>query len=159
MLTGHLINLVGYFDYYQILELFLPCGKKKSQHDTSLRNLGLINGQRAVELRRKGCVFLKGLSETEHLRLIREPHHLNCFSTPKWELLYIIVVELSTQSRVPASIRTGSDSSPTCRNVSLRQLRGRIGKSPCCFLFRAPPLIIGKVVRKAAQRAKSSQST
>ena len=44
MLKGHLINLVGYFDYYQILELFLPFGKKKSQHDTSLRNLGLING-------------------------------------------------------------------------------------------------------------------
>ena len=75
------------------------------------------------------CISQRAFRDRHILRFIREPHYLNCFSTPKWELLYVIVVELSTQSRLPASIRTGTDSSPTCRSVSLRQLRGRIGKN------------------------------
>lgn len=43
MLKGHLINLAGYFDYYQILELFLPFGRKKLWNDISLRSLSLEN--------------------------------------------------------------------------------------------------------------------
>ena len=44
MSKGHLIYLVAYFDNsYQILELFLPFGRKKLWHDISLRNLSLEN--------------------------------------------------------------------------------------------------------------------
>ena len=44
MSNSHLIYLVVYFDdSYQILELFLPFGRKKLWNDISLRSLSLEN--------------------------------------------------------------------------------------------------------------------
>ena len=46
MSNKHLTHLIDYFDdKYPFLELFSPFEKKKCGHDTSLRNLSLINGE------------------------------------------------------------------------------------------------------------------
>lgn len=61
------------------------------------------------------------------LRFIRDRHYLNWFSTLRKDSS--IAVGLSTESVAPVSMRTERDSFPIFRGVSLRQLRGRTGKS------------------------------
>ena len=134
MSKDHFIHLVCYFDNCcQILELFPLFGKKKFQHDTSLRSLSLINELGAEELRRKGYASLKGPKWKE----------IGSETGTSWGSLEIplvelcsdcfIVVGLSTESMTSGSVRTKADLSPIWRNVSPGWRRGETGKSPCCF--------------------------
>ena len=88
------------------------------------------------ELRRKGWASLKGPKQ-KGIGLETGTFWDSLESPTVWTVLVLwgrgcfIVAGLSTESVVLVSIRTGRDSFPVWRNVSLSWLRERIGKSPC----------------------------
>lgn len=95
----HLVHLVGSLDdYCEILELFPPFWRNKFQYDFP-RSISFINAQRQREQREKGICLSKGLNKLNKfinrnfLRFIGSLHYLNCFSTPRWGLLYRREVE------------------------------------------------------------------
>lgn len=74
---GHLIRLVGYFDYYcQVLW-------EKFWHDIFLRNLSPINKEKRVSISRpkQGGI---GFGDRELLRFIKDLHCLNWFHVQGW---------------------------------------------------------------------------
>ena len=90
----------------------------------------------AEEQRRKRCLSLKG--PKQNAVGSEADTSWGSLEIPTiWPALVLrgrgcfMVVELSIERMAPASIRTGRDSSPIWRNVSLNWLRGRIRKSPC----------------------------
>ena len=127
--------LWGYFDYCQFQKVFFPFERKTflAWYSKSWSNKQLLGRNK----RGKGVYLWEPNTKEEVQR--QQPLEFH-WRSPLFKLFYpktkgcftIVLLSIKSGSGIRAtSITNGRDSSSTWRNVSLRQLREKIGKNLC----------------------------